>query len=419
MNVTNVKMGLLGCVFAFFLFSCEREMVQPAQPTPENEKVENDSTSSDKDTESKESITEKNSDRIAKTIGDGSGQIIIENTKNVDYTIAPGTYWNITVINTENVSISGLNKVKINQGDMKLSNVNNVTIANLSIENWSQNAVIISESANNLKLDNISFKNITNTVITMKNEVKYNGSKESYSENIVLNNIKAENIGTLFGSNGGLKNDGYYGLIKGFKLTNSSIKNSPILSNAIYLSLGEDYEISNNTVDNVNSQNNNHNGIFHVIGNGKIFGNKVTNHQGNAVRAWLASITKAGVVEIYNNIVYNSTRYGAFELQVTPWMYELASFKPANAKVYNNTAGKLNTGTPKYFEGRLLDLYNTYGTLEIFNNLSFDNRDNLLINNMSDTKIIKNTNNRYFKNNKDAVIDLTTFKSLIPGIGAK
>src|SRR5690606_32028546 len=125
-------------------------------------------------------------------------------------------------------------------------------------------------------------------------------------------------------------------------------------------------------------------------------------------------------VEIYDNIVYNSTRYGAFELQATPSIRELSTFKPANAKVYNNTVGKLNTGTPKFFEGRLLDLYNTDGTVEIFNNLSFNNRDEHLINKMSgpNTKIIKNENNKYYWNSNEAVFDLNTFKSKISGIGA-
>ena len=97
----------------------------------------------------------------------------------------------------------------------------------------------------------------------------------------------------------------------------------------------------------------------------------------------------------------------------------MSLFKPANAKIYNNTAGKLNTGEPKFFEGRLLDLYNTSGTLEIYNNLSFNNRDDQMINNMSNTKIIKDDNNQYFKNENDAISDFISFKSKIMGIGAK
>src|SRR5690606_19393391 len=127
-------------------------------------------------------------------------------------------------------------------------------------------------------------------------------------------------------SQGDVKEDGFYGLIKGFKLTNSIVKNSPKLNGLTSLGLAENYEMSNNVVDNVNASPkypnglNTHNGIFYAKGNGKIFNNKVTNYQGSVVRAWLLSITKAGVVEIHDNIAYNSTRYGAFELQVPPYI---------------------------------------------------------------------------------------------------
>jgi len=189
----------------------------------------------------------------------------------------------------------------------------------------------------------------------------------------------------------------------------------------------EDYEVSNNVVNNVNKSdnypngNNNHNGIFHLNGNGKFFKNKITNHQGNGLRAWLFSITKPASVEIYDNIIYNSTRYSAFELQVPPYMEVLASFKPADAKIYNNTTGKLNTGQPKYYEGRIVDIYQTHGNVEVYNNLYFnmlDNEVSLNQSNPKDTKV-KESNNLYFKNAADAILDLVNFKSKSPGVGAR
>lgn len=405
----RLKIGIFSSIIFLFL-SCEAERIIPLKPAPEiEENIPPDNVIPD----------ETNTNQDVSEIGNGSGQVVIKDTENKTYVIKPGTYWNITIENVKDVSIKGLNKVKISNGDMHIRNVNQLAISGISFEDWGQNAISIFDNADNLTLKDLKFRNINNSVISFKKNKRYDGTPESYSENIQLINIYAENIGTLFGSAGGLKSDGFFGLIKGFKLTESTIINSPTLSNGIYLNLAEDYEISNNIIKNVNSRNNDHNGIFHVIGNGKIFGNKITDHQGNGVRAWLLSIVKPNaVVEIYNNIIYNSTRYGAFELQVTPWMYDMSLFKPANAKIYNNTAGKLNTGEPKYFEGRLLDLYNISGTLEIFNNLSFNNRDDQLINNMSDTKIIRNENNQYFKNENEAIFDLTNFKSRIAGVGA-
>lgn len=405
----RLKIGIFSSIIFLFL-SCEAERIIPLKPAPEiEENIPPDNVIPD----------ETNTNQDVSEIGNGSGQVVIKDTENKTYVIKPGTYWNITIENVKDVSIKGLNKVKISNGDMHIRNVNQLAISGISFEDWGQNAISIFDNADNLTLKDLKFRNINNSVISFKKNKRYDGTPESYSENIQLINIYAENISTLFGSAGGLKSDGFFGLIKGFKLTESTIINSPTLSNGIYLNLAEDYEISNNIIKNVNSRNNDHNGIFHVIGNGKIFGNKITDHQGNGVRAWLLSIVKPNaVVEIYNNIIYNSTRYGAFELQVTPWMYDMSLFKPANAKIYNNTAGKLNTGEPKYFEGRLLDLYNISGTLEIFNNLSFNNRDDQLINNMSDTKIIRNENNQYFKNENEAIFDLTNFKSRIAGVGA-
>lgn len=420
-----MKFKILSLLLIFFLFSCEAEQIKPSEPVPApEEEPAVDSTEVDKkNDETHEDTENKNTKRDDVIVGTGSGQLIIKDASDKNFIIKPGTYWNITIEKINNSTIDGKNSVLIEGGDMKISDVNGLEVNGVNFENYSQNAVIIKDDADDLTLKSLRFKNITNTVIVFKKDKKFDGTPSSYSENIQLDNIHAENTGTLFGSAGGIRQDGFYGLIKKFKLTSSTIKNSPILSNAVYLSLGEDYEFSNNIVDNVNLKNNNHNGIFFAQGNGKAFGNKVTNHQGNMIRAWLFSIDKPNaMVEIYDNVVYNSTRYGAFELQVTPTIEKLSAFKPANAKVYNNTVGRLNTGVPKYFEGRLLDLYQTYGTVEIYNNLSFDLYDDKLVNNMSDTrvtKITKDANNLYRKNSSDAVTDLKSFVSKISGVGAR
>ncbi|RZJ75658.1 MAG: hypothetical protein EOO47_19510 [Flavobacterium sp.] len=205
-------------------------------------------------------------------------------------------------------------------------------------------------------------------------------------------------------------------------MANCTIKNSPLLSDGVWLGCAENYEFSNNKIDNVNSQQGNHNGIFHVVGNGKFFDNTCTNHQGNMVRAWTCSITTPGTLEIYNNVVWNSSRYGAFEIQVPPSMKSMGAFKPiVSAMVYNNTVGLLNTGRPKYFEGRLLDLYNAYTTIQVYNNLLFNNADSEILNNSSTPDINflnKFANNIYKEKASDAVGDLKSFRSVIPGVGA-
>lgn len=416
MEVKNLKMGVLGCILATFLLSCEREIVQPAQPTPEKENVV-DSTET-KEEESGNDKKEQN-DQKAETIGTGSGKLTIIDVEGKNLVIKPGNYSEIMIKGVSNTSIRGNGEVKIRGGIINLINTNGLNFSGISIEN-SQKGIIIKESVNNLKLTDFNFKNISSTVIKVDIQKKYDGTPQSFSSNIHLDKINGENVRSLFQGNGGIRNDGFYGLIKGFKFTNSKVINSPHLESAVYLNCGEDFEISNNIINNVNIGDKKHNGIFHVRGNGKIFGNKITNHQGNAVRSWLFSITKPNsVVEIHDNIVYNSEMYSAFEVQVTPAIKQSNSFVPANAKVYNNTVGRMNSG-PEYYEGRVIDIYQTYGSVDVYNNLYFDMRDNLVSLNQSHGKYtdVTEKNNQYFDKATDAVYNLINFKSKVPNIGA-
>lgn len=414
-------MGFLFSILIVGLLSCEREQLAPAKPV-EEERSTIDSLTANTSQNKSETISQ------SELIGNGSGVLELRDISDKKYTIKEGTYTALRFQNIKNVNIDGLGKVKVTNGNVDIGNVDNLTLSGIEIHDYDQAAIYVHTSANNLTLSNIKLKNINNYGVRFDINKKYDGSPSSFSNNIHLTNIHAENIGTLFISQGGIQNDGFYGLIKNFKLTNSKVVNSPYLNGLTSIGCAEDYEMSNNVIDNVNASDkypngaNNHTGIFYAQGNGKIFNNKATNFQGNLVRAWLFSITKPGIVEIYNNIAYNSTRYSAFELQVPPSTKNFASFKPANAKVYNNTVGKLNTGEPKFFEGRLLDLYQTHGQVEIYNNLTFDMRDDILVHNMSDastTKITKVSNNHYFKRTQDAINDLINFSSKIVGVGAK
>ena len=165
-----------------------------------------------------------------------------------------------------------------------------------------------------------------------------------------------------------------------------------------------------------------------MYGNGSFHDNKVTNHSGNLIRAWGASFgTSVKDILIYNNTAFNSQKYSAFELQLPPWMAEYADkyparLKPTNARVYNNTAGQMNTS--KDWDGQMLDLYNTRGSLYYFNNLGFNMNKTQgpvtdMINNMSDVVIYRNDGNVYKSGWQDAVNDTNNLKSKITGIGAQ
>lgn len=202
-----------------------------------------------------------------------------------------------------------------------------------------------------------------------------------------------------------------------------------------------DYTITDNTVDAVNMTfpdsrypNGIHNGVFLIWGWGTFSGNKITNSQGNSIRAWGFSFGDQGKeVVIDHNIVHNIWKYGAFEYNIPPEICEYRNkfpdrISPINLKCFKNTGGRLSVS--KSFDGQMLDLYNTQtytggywgGTIEYYDNLGFEMHGTKpvtdMINNMSDFKIIRNSGNKYFPTASQAVADTIAFKSLHQGIGA-
>lgn len=383
-------------------------------------------------------------------VGTGSGSLTIDGSnftvngtkitfQNNDVVkIKGGSYTGITIRNVS-VPNSGGRVTFINDGvilldgtkQLNLSNLNNVTVSGAGASassrgfvftNNSFRAVLLSGAVNNFTLQNMLFKNISDYVIMYNglDNMIYNGSSSSYVSNLAFLNIDAENVAPLIQLNGDITSSGYKGLINGLEIANMTCINSPGLGSVVYAGCAVNFNIHDNYVNNINTTNDNHNGVFFIHGNGKFYNNKVTNHQGNALRAWIFAVASLdnSTVSIYNNIVYNSRKYSAFEIQVLDYMRQSTVFKAANTKVYNNTIGKMNTERMS-FPGRLLDVYNTYGTLEVYNNLVFNNNDAQILNNMSSTVILKNENNIYVAQEQDAIVNTTSFASKVSGVGAQ
>jgi len=260
-------------------------------------------------------------------------------------------------------------------------------------------------------------------------DVHYNpNDSDTYIDDLQLINIHSNNAADhayLFNAPGGFDKQGLRGVIRGFVMKNCSFKNSPSGSTVCYLGSGENYLVQENVVDNINSANNNHNGIFWLCGNGSFIGNKVTNSQGQMARFWLYSHKGRQSVRVHDNIDYNIVKYSAFELQANSGILGSDSFLPADAFVYNNTAVSLGTHvTAPIIDAQMLDLYVTGGNLTYYNNLGA----NLykangypitdMINYEGGERIVKNTNNIYKARPNMVVTDLLNFKSKIPGVGA-
>ncbi|PTS94520.1 hypothetical protein DBR11_23150 [Pedobacter sp. HMWF019] len=366
-------------------------------------------------------------------VGTGSGDLSIDGKSlplkcNDKIRIAKGSYKSITIKNIQaedgcaiTVTNNGLVDINGNFSQMNLSNLKGVIISGngdpgiqygFQFHDNSYRSIIISKPYTSSTIQYVSFKNIQDYVISYDPKTVYDGSEGSYSKNLKFLNIRCENTSSFLQFPGSVENGPIIGLIKGLEIANLTFVNSSKVGTVVWIGNVEDYDVHNNRVDNINTENNNHNGIFHFMGNGKFHDNYVSNHQGNALRAWTYSIGTPKEVLIYNNIVVNSRKYSAFETQSFE-NYMRGSVTYANAKVYNNTCGNLNLNKDWY--GNVVDVYNLEGgTCQVFNNIGFNfpapNPVTLISNQQSVTKPTE-SNNLYFTSiDEVGFSDKTTFK---------
>lgn len=252
-----------------------------------------------------------------------------------------------------------------------------------------------------------------------------NYDNEVTVRNFTLKGITAINSGQVFASGGYIDAQGIYGKMIGFKMFDCVIKDSPDMSTAVWLNAAEDFEIYGNQLSNINLELAQHTGLFMLGGNGVFRNNKSIGRRGDLVRATPYQVDASGkVLLITNNIDYNSVQYGSYEVKTND-INKFNTFKPINVVVSNNTSGKLNTS--KIWAGQLIDIYDTYGEVKVEKNLLFDAyhegqskvKDVINYESVSSvTKVIDAGNNLYFDTWEQAVGNLTTFRSLHPGIGA-
>ncbi|WP_316833079.1 hypothetical protein [Pedobacter aquatilis] len=377
-------------------------------------------------------------------VGTGSGYLTIDGNS-LDLTsiklikIKAGSYKGIYIKNISGTAanpiyIKNSGQVIITEG-METTNVNYLNFLGdnestitygFSFENIAFRALKFRGKMSNVTIKNVSFKNVTDYVMAGEADnglVAYDGTSSTRIENFKILNCLFDNTGSIsFGGNLNKETGEDTGLYKDIEIAYNIFQNSPNVGTVCSFTNVQDYNIHHNVVNDINQSTNNHNGVFFMQGNGKFHDNKLTNYQGNSIRVWGYSRgSTPAMVEIYNNICYNTRKYGAFEIQEFARNIVPGKSTFINAKVYNNTVGKMNTS--KDWEGQILDLYNFGGTLEFNNNLGFDlNRvgkettDMINYNGNSTSTTI--TNNKYYATQALAVLNITTFVSLISGIGA-
>lgn len=380
------------------------------------------------------------------TVGSGNGENLVIDGKsltageNIVVAVKGGKYGSITI---QNISFDRESPLLIiNSGEVSIAeamhtrDIENVAIIGngdagipygFKFNDIAYRAIVMQGKMNGVTLGNMSFRNVRDYVISRSNadnERYYDGTPDTRTERLKILNCEFQNTGQIiFGGSLNKDYDDDSGFISDVEIAYNTFKNTD-WGTLVSFNNVEDYHIHHNVVTDVNPHNNNHNGIFFMQGNGSFHDNKLINYQGNALRAWVYSRGNTPkTIEIYNNICYNTRKYGAFELQQFDRNLWTGKSTHVNAKVYNNTVGKMNTS--RDWEGQILDLYHLNGTLEYYNNLGFElhssqNRSiGIMINNMGDTRITEQKNNKYFHSEAEAIIDIGNFSSKHDGIGAK
>lgn len=437
-----VRLGLLSrlgvlCVMCtgvlaspFLLTSCGQKQI--IEEIPEN--PEPDASDGDKDNgEEEPNPPDIDPQGEFIIVGKGSGSLIIDGSGgnyscNTTIKIKGGSYSSIairnlsgdkgcpfTIVNEGSVELSG------NGRTMSLEDLSHVQILGNSdpsikhgfiFRNMTSEAIRLNGAINDFTLSNARFDGVNAYgVIRYKPTLVYNGSNDSFIKNLHFLNLTSESSGTLIRFEASEGNGSISGLIRGIEIAGVHYRNSPNVGSVIVLEKAEDVNIHDNTVENVNSSNSNHNGVFYIQGNGRFYNNMVRHHQGNAIRAWIFSIGNTPKdMLIYNNIVFDSREYSAFELQAFARDIVSGTSTFANAKVFNNTCGDLR---PKggVFPAQIVDLYGLRGgDCEIFNNVGFafyrvgQNNTNHFWNELGDTSPSKHSNNLYYDSYQEAGI---------------
>jgi hypothetical protein len=365
-------------------------------------------------------------------VGTGSGNLVIDGSTfgfqcNDLVKIKAGSYKGIdikNIISADGCPITikndGLVEIVGNGSQLNLSNLKNVTISGdgttgldkgFSLRDNSYRSVEMTGTINQFTMQYFSFKNIVNNVITFQYKVAYDGTDATTSKDLKFLHITCDNTSQLLSGAGSVENGNISGYVKNIEIAYVDFQNSPGVGTVVYLANVENYDVHNNKINNINSATNIHNGIFMLGGNGKFHDNIVSNHQGNAIRAWGHTVGSTPKnVYIYNNIVFNSRKYSAFELQSFESCIVKGKTTYVNAIVFNNTAGNLNTSND--WQGNLVDVYNMLGgKADVYNNLTYQFQKGNTVAGQEASTVPNSYNNLYYNTSGDAgLVNTTTFK---------
>jgi hypothetical protein len=335
-------------------------------------------------------------------VGTGSGDLTIDGSTtkflaNSLIVINAGTYQTINIIHLDSVTIQNGTAAVIMDGTSNIyaginfSNCSNDTITrNPAIattypfgficQNNIYRPTNITGVNKNMLFEYFSYSNIGDYTISITdNALKvWDGTDASLQgNNLKFKNCKFDNCASsIFELYGDITKSAVTGLQKNFEVGFCTFLNS----NGGDLCVGgavDKFSVHDNYFFNINSTNNNDNGLFQMEGNGDFYKNYATNYQGHLMRLWSISFGQTPeMCLIYDNISFNSRKYSPFEWQSTEGLNVVAGPNTTycNIRLNNNTAGNLNTSQTTAFDACLVDNYSmpVGSTQEVYNNLLYN-----------------------------------------------
>ena len=310
--------------------------------------------------------------------------------------IAAGSYENIVIedfllITGQRVYIKNAGQVFVT-GECILDNLEGVTFAGDYINGMTKGfkfldipfrAIKLGTKFTRCTIKSMLFKDVADLAIATEpniNEMAYLGTYQTRSEDNKFIDLEFDNA-TGISIGGALSGDDNYdkGFQKNIEIASCYFHNTDAGS-CVYLGNVEAANVHHNRFDNINATNQNHNGITQMNGNGDYHHNYVSNHQGDAIRAWIYSrgTTVRQKCRIFNNIVANSRKYSAFEFQGFARYIIAGKTIAADGECFNNTCFNLHyedISDGRYpgfgnYHGVILDTYGLFGgTCKAWNNV--------------------------------------------------
>lgn len=359
--------------------------------------------------------------------GTGSGSITIDGSKTKflpgdTIKLKGGKYNFILIQNCIGSAASPINIITDGTQVELLSNTSNViplSLANVQyvvidggvaagfyIHDLSYRGMSVSGNPTGIVLSNFLFKNIKDYSIAYD----YNDAYPAVASGMKILNCEFANAGQI-NFQGDCDKGVITGYIKGIEIAGCNFHDSPTVGTVASCGNVENYYIHHNMVNNINQSQNDHNAIFFMQGNGSFCYNKITNHQGNAIRAWgftMGTVPKQ--VLIFNNIVCNSRKYSGFEVQSFSTLITSGKTTYVNALVCGNTCGNMNLTHD--WVGGVVDVYNLFGgTCDVFDNIAYNTYPANTVANQQSTLVPKTYNNLTGVSYSDVgITDENTFK---------